>query len=296
ALLQYQPKDKITFHLMDKYTRNQDTFNIIDATLENNRVYDSNILGAGIDWQVSDRLTAKLDYNNHFLTYEDEINNFMDRVDNGFNWFLFYEYSPKTNFFIEYQFLLVSYDEELVANNGNNNLFVGINWQPTVKTALMIKSGYQLINYDYEKENYEDPEELDELAEGNDATMNLEAQGIWQMTQRSNLLLNSKYSIEETDSQRALNKAVFIARLGFDYRFTNRLRANIDFIYENSDYAQYDHVSRVDDRYYFKPGLGFALNKRLSAKVYYLFDEKDSTLDELDYDSNTLGIGLRGSF
>ena len=115
------------------------------------------------------------------------------------------------------------------------------------------------------------------------------------MSRKSSLLLNAKYNIEQTDSIQALNKSVLAGRIAFDYRFTNRLRGDINFIYEDSEYEQFAGENRLDERWYLKPELQYALRKWLFFNLYCSFDKKDSNFDELDYESRSIGIGVRGS-
>jgi hypothetical protein len=89
---------------------------------------------------------------------------------------------------------------------------------------------------------------------------------------------------------------VFVARIAFDHRFTKRIRADINLVYEDSDYAMFNGGPRLDKRWYLKPELRFAVNKWLAAGIYYSFDKKDSNFDQLDYTTNTFGINLRSSF
>jgi hypothetical protein len=297
ALIQYQPKFRINVHLLDKYTHSQDIFNVSEATLENNRVYDSNIFGLGVDWKFTDKVSLQAAYRHFYLEYEDDENDFLNRTDNGASCGFFYDYSPKTIFFLDYQFLLAAYEEDDMPDNGNSYINLGMNWQATVKTSFMFKAGYQLVNYDFEvPEEYDDAESADDLVNDGEAEVSFEAQANWQIIQKSTLILNTKYSIDQTDSRQALSKTVFVGRVGLDYRLTGRVRADINFIYENSDYALWEGGSRIDDRWFFKPQLQFALRKWLSFNVFYSFDKKDSNFDELDYETNTLGLGARVVF
>lgn len=287
AMLQYKPADPITLQLLDKYTHSQDIFNMAEATSENDRVYDSNIFGAGAAWYSEDKFSIKAGYRNFFLEYDDVINDFMNRTDNGFDCALYYEYSDKTNFFAQYQYIMAEYDKKKMPDNDNNFLSLGVNWQTTVKTTLMAKAGYQTVDYD----DLGTPS-LDD----SDSSFFFESQGIWQATFKTSLLLNAKYSIEQTDSEQALNKSVFALRLALDHRFTDRLRGDINFVYEQSDYVQFIGEDRNDDRWYLKPELQFALNKWLFLNAYCSYDTKDSNYEGLDYDTKTIGIGVRGSF
>jgi len=292
AMLQYKPFDKLSFQALDKYTHSQDIFNLAEATADNNRVYDSNVFGLGAAWYSRDRFSVKGGYRNFFVEYDEAVNDFMNRTDNGFDIALYYEHSAKTNFFLEYQYLMAEYDEKKMPDNDNNFLAAGVNWQATVKTNLMAKAGYQGVSYD----ELEQGSSLASVYDDSESNFYFESQGIWQATYKTSLLLNAKYSIEQSDSEQALNKTVLAFRLALDHRFTDRLRGDVNFVYENSDYAQFSGEDRSDDRWYLKPELLYAVNKWLFLSAYCSFDSKDSNYDGLDYDTNTFGIGVRGSF
>jgi hypothetical protein len=288
GLIQYRPgTSKLNLRLMDKYSRSQDIFNVSEISTPKSRVYDSNVLAAGGDWYISEKFSLKADYRNFFLIYDEEANQFMDRVDNGLDASLYYRYSPKTNFFLNYQYYSVAYDQDTMPDNSNSFLHLGMNWQATVKTSLMTKLGYQYIDYETLEQRPHLPD--------SDSLLSFEAQGIWQASLKSNLILNSKYSVEQTDSILALNKTVFALRLGGDYRFTDKIRGDVNLIYENSEYDQFQGPDRTDDRYYFRPEVQFALNKWLFLGVYYSYDYKKSTIKALEYTTTTLGLGLRGT-
>jgi len=287
ALVQYKPSDPITLQLLDKYTHGQDIFNIAEATSSNDRVYDSNIFGAGVAWYSENKFSVKANYRNFFLGYDEAINDFMDRTDNGFDVALYYAHSDKTNFFVQYQYLLAEYDNKKMPDNTNNFLGVGANWQATVKTTLMAKAGYQQVDYD---------DLLGVHFDDSASNFFFELQGIWQATYKTSFLLNSKYSTEQSDSAQAFSKDVLAFRLALDHRFTERLRGDVNLVYENSDYNQYSGNTRSDDRWYVKPELQFAVNKWLFLNAYCSYDTKNSNYDGLDYDTTTLGFGVRGAF
>ncbi len=285
GMFQYNPSTSLTLQLADSYSLDQDQFDLTNATADNQRVFGSNVFMASVDWQIVEKISAIAKYTNFALAYDGSINNFLDRSDNGFDIVAYYDYSPKTNFFLQYRTLLASYDEEydgINRENSNDFFYAGVNWKSTVKTSLMVKGGYQLVDYD--SDEYEDQDNFTG-----------EIQWNWFATVKSNVIVDAVYSVEQSDSQFALNKTVFTGRLGFTHRFTNRLRGSLDLIYENSDYEQLTDYTRTDDRYYFKPGVQYALWKWLSLNAYYMFDSKDSNEDILDYDTNIFGVGIRGT-
>jgi hypothetical protein len=285
GMFQYNPSTSLTLQLADSYSLDQDQFDISNATEDNQRIYGSNVFMASIDWQIVEKFSAIAKYTNFALAYDDSINEFLDRSDNGFDIAAYYDYSPKTNFFLEYRTLIASYDDDfdgINRENNNNFIYAGVNWHSTVKTTLMAKVGYQMVDYD--SDEYEDEDNFTG-----------ELQWNWFATVKSNMIVDAVYSVEQSDSQLAINKTVFTGRVGFYHRFTNRLRGNLDLIYENSDYEQLIEYDRTDDRYYIKPEVQYAVWKWLSINAYYMYESKDSNQDFLDYDTNIFGIGLKGT-
>lgn len=284
GMFQYNVTTDLSLQLIDRFTRNQDMFDITNATEDNQRIYNSNLFTGGADWQLSEKISTTLAYNHFNLMYDDDINKGFDRTDNGFNFFAFYDYSVKTNFFFQYRYLFASYDEFNANDNSNNYLYGGINWQSTVKTSLMAKAGYQKVEYDND--------ELDD----NPGTFSFEVQMNWRATVKTSLLFDATYSIEQSDSYGALNKKVFAARVGYEQQFTDRFRGSVNFIYESSDYDQFDDLPREDDRYFLKPELQYAFRRWLRGELSYSFDTRSSSNELLDYDTNIFMLGISGSF
>ncbi len=285
---QYNPTERISLVVNDAFSHDQDVFNITNATSENQRIYSDNVFHAKVDWEITTKFSASAAYDNYALMYDNDVNNYLDRVDHGLDVYGYYDYSPKTNFFLEYRIIQSKYDEVdiygLSQDNMNNYLYGGLNWQTSVSTSLTGKAGYQDKTYDSDAfKNQSDT-----------GSFTYQLQWNWLITNKSSLLVKSAYNIEETDSVYFLSKTVFSNRLGYTHRFTNRLRGNFLFIYENSDYDQLEDLSRTDDRYYFNIGLEYAFLKWLALDASYSYDQKDSNIDRLDYDTNFFRIGITG--
>ncbi len=287
GMAQYNPSPKLSFILTDKFAYDQDQFNRTNATSDNQRIYGNNLFLASAAWQISSKFATTLSYDNYTLVYDNDINGFLDRADHGFDFYFYYDYSPKTNFFVEYRIIQSVYDEQdqgYDKDSTSNYLFGGINWQSSVSTSFSGKAGYQDKTYD--SDQYQD--------QNNKGAFAYQLQWDWLMTDKSSLLLKTTYSTEETDTLAALFKSVWSNRLGFTHRFTNRLRGDMQFIYENSDYDLLEDLSRTDDRYFFDIGLQFAFYKWLSLGAAYTFDMKDSNIDLLDYETNYFQLMLTG--
>ena len=283
ALARYRLTNRLTLQFLDRYTHSQDQFDSSNATVDNQRTYKSNLIRAGGVWDFSEKFSTKLDYKNFSLAYEDNINDILDRKDNGLNWKIYYEYSEKTNFFLQYAYIYSNYDVYDEKNNGNNYIFVGTNWQVTDKTLLKAKVGYQ-------KDSYKD-----DLIANNPGTFTFELQANWKMTVKTSFAFDATYGIEQSDSETALYKKIFSSRIGYEQRFTDRLRGLINFRYEDSAYHQFGGPPRENNRYYIKSSLQYAFKRWLTAELFYIYDKSNSTEDLSNYSTNTVNFNIKFS-
>ncbi len=113
GLFRYNFRGGLSLQALNSYIHGQDQFGLDSATNENLRRYDSNIFMATADWDMTEKLRAKVDYSNFILDYDDEQNDFLDRTDNVADIYGYYKYSPKTAFFLQYRYVDVGYDTDV---------------------------------------------------------------------------------------------------------------------------------------------------------------------------------------
>jgi len=282
GLFRYNLRGGLSLQVLDSYSSDRDRFGIDSATDENLRRYQSNIFMATADWDMTEKLRAKVDYSNFILEYDDEQNDFLDRTDNVADIYGFYKYSPKTAFFLQYRYADVGYDTAVDKDNKQHYGYGGIQWDTTEKLALSFKAGYQ-------KREYEEDEVATE-ADWDGFIFDLRS--LYRFTEKTQFSLDAYSRSEESDSSFAADRQVLGVFANYQQRFTDKFSGLIDFIYEFSDYSQVVDVDRDDDRYYIKPALRYQFREWMMTELAYSFDKRDSTVDILDYDTNTVILNL----
>lgn len=282
GLFRYNLRGGLSLQVLDSYSHDRDRFGIDSATDENLRRYQSNIFMGTADWDFTEKLRAKVDYSNFILDYDDEQNDFLDRTDNVADIYGFYKYSPKTAFFLQYRYADVGYDTDAQKDNTQHYGYGGIQWDTTEKLALYFKAGYQ-------KREYED-EVIATESDWDGFTFDLRS--LYRFTEKTQFSLNAYSRSEESDSSFAADRQVLGVFANYQQRFTDKFSGLIDFIYEFSDYSQVVDVDRDDDRYYIKPALRYQFREWMMTELAYSFDKRDSTVDILDYDTNTVILNL----
>ena len=285
GLFQYNLHGGLSLQVVDRYTHGQDRFDAGSSTADGVRRYNSNIFQGAGDWDFSDKFRAKLDYRNFILDYTDEQDDFLDRTDNSISAYAIYKYSPKTDFFLEYRFVDVSYDhaDGEIKDNDNNFVYGGVHWATTEKTSLLLKAGYQKKNYD---------DELVDNLNSNPDGFTFEGELDYRFTVKTNVVIKLSHEIEETDSSVALNKKVLAASLLYNQQFSDRWKGVCYFGYENADYDQVLAMDRDDDRFVIRPAIRYLFRDWLMGELRYTYDTRSSSNDFYDYNTNRVMLSL----
>jgi len=285
SMFQYNLRSGLTLQVVDRYTYGQDRFDAGSSTANGIRRFNSNIFQGTADWDFSEKFRAKLDYTNFLLDYTDEQDSFLDRTDNSGAVYAIYKYSPKTDFFVEYRLIDVSYDHYSaeVKDNTNHFGYVGMNWDTTEKLSLRMKAGYQKKNYDDDRADN---------VNSNPDGFAFEGELDYQFTVKTDVALKLSHKIEETDSSVALNKKVFAASLFYNQQFSERWKGICHIGFENADYDQIIPVERDEDRFVFSPGIEYFFRDWLMGELKYTYDTRNSTDDFFDYNTNRVMLSL----
>ncbi len=322
GMLQFNLKSGLSLRVLDRYSQDQDKFDVNSYTLSdvtlatdeislsnpsNVRRYKNNAAGAALNWDVTEKITARLDYTNFLLKYDGATNEWLNRTDNSFSGYLYYNYSVKTSIFAEYRYVDAHYndghngmnpndDDVQTRDNQQNFMYGGIDWQATGKTSLMIKAGYQDKSYDAEEFS-------------TDNTFSYEVVGKYRVTEKTSLNLSVYKALEETNTFETYGKDTTRVTLSYHQRIFNRLTAAVNFGYTHDDYAQnysdkedidiflkFLPDGREDDRYTIKPSLQYVFRDWLMGELSYSYDTRDSSLDLYTYDSNTFMLSLHSAW
>ncbi len=282
----------LSFELVDHYTRSQDRFDIGNFLGETSlRRYDSNIALFNVIWDITEKIGLKVDYSNFFLDYKEVDDAFLNRTDNAFSLYGIFTFSPKTALFLEYRYIDVSYDTETDKDNDQDSVYGGISWIASTKTSIDFKAGYQTREYKDKAVN--DISENSSNSNNDGLIFELDVQ--YKVTQKTSLSLGMHHQIEETDSAEALDKRILGGTFRYNQEFAEDFIGMLDFTYENADYNQITGPKRDDDRFILRPALQYVFNDWLMAELAYTWEQRDSTDEIYEYDTNTVSFSLNSA-
>lgn len=282
GLARYNLKSGISLQALDRFARDNDMFDIGSVLRDTQRKYYSNFLELTADWEISERLRVKGNYNNFYLEYDEDIDAWLNRRDNAFGLYGYVNFTEKSAFFLNYDYVDVAYEDEYdTKDNEQHFIYLGWDWASTEKTDLLLKLGYQKKDYDDNSIFTDDP---DEFA--------FELQGEHDFTEKTKLITIISRKMEETDSSVAYGKTVLALWVHLAHEFTQRLSGLIDVRFENADYDQIIPTERDDDRLFIRPAVQYIFNDWFMAEGAYSYDKRDSTDDLFDYDTNTFYLLL----
>lgn len=279
GLLRYNMPTGLGLQLVDRYTKGEDDFNVSTAARDQEREFYSNLFMATADWSITEKLRTKLDYTNFYLSYDDEINRFLDRTDNGVDLYGYFTYSPKTDLFLQYQFVRADYDESTRLDSDSNFFYGGLEWDATGKTELLAKIGYQTKSFD------------NALVEKNDFDgFVYQLRLRYNYSEKTRLQLASYRTNEAADVFGASDQTVLGVAFRYDQKFTDKLSGSFDFIYEDIEYSNVDIITqqdRDDDTFTARPALQYLFRRWLMFELAYEYEKRDSNEDIYEYDVNT---------
>ena len=287
GLYRYNMKNGLSLQILDRYSHDNDDFDIGAVARTSQRQYDSNLLELSADWEISERIRAKVNYNNFYLNYDEDADSFLNRDDNAIGLYGYLNYTETSSFFINYDYIDVSYDDEDfdAKNNDQQFIYVGWDWASTDKTDLLIKIGYQ-------KKKYND----NTIFTDNPDDFAFELQGEHDFTEKTKLITIITRKMEETDSFVASGIDLLAAWFRLSHDFSQRLSAQLDLSYENADYDQIIPVERDDDRYTIRPAVQYIFNDWFMGELAYSYEKRNSTQEIFDYKTNTFYLYLNFAF
>ncbi|MBW1635626.1 MAG: outer membrane beta-barrel protein [Deltaproteobacteria bacterium] len=279
GMLGYNLRGGLGMQVVDRYTHGEDELDASTLLREQARAYDSNLLLAIADWDVTEKVRTKLEYNNFYLSYEDDINSFMDRVDNGADLYGYYNYSLKTALFLEYKYINAVYDRSSLRDNDSHFFYGGIEWDSTEKTDMLFKLGYQKKIFDDE---FLDDDDWDGVV--------FDLQLRYRYSEKTHLSFDFYRTNDASDSYQASDQTVLGAVVKYDQKFSDKLSGSLDFAYEDIDYSNAHLVvaaDRDDDTFAARPALQYLFRRWLMFELAYEYETRASTDDFFEYDTNT---------
>ena len=285
GMLRYNMPSGLSLMAVDRYMRDSDRFDVGSDTGVAESKFGSNVLLATGDWNITEKLRAKFNYSNFYLGYDEDIDAFKDRVDNGFDLAGYFNFSVKTAFFLQGKFVDVKFDTAKVNDNQQDFIFGGIKWDTTEKVSLMAKAGVQnkeFVNGD-----------SGATKRGDYSGLALDIQAKYKFTPKTQFTFDVYRANEETDSTVASDKTVLGASLGYSQKITDKITGSFAAKLEDAEYSQLVAKDRDDVRFSLQPAARYLFREWLMGEVSYQFEKRDSTDDLFDYQTNTIFANIK---
>lgn len=284
GMFRYNMRGGLALQLVDRYTHGEDELEAGSLTRGQNRGFDSNLFMAIADWDITEKFRVKADYINFVLGYDEELNRFLDRVDNGFDLYGYFNYSLKTSFFLEYKLIDAAYDDRTQVDNTSHFLYGGIKWDTTEKLALLLKVGYQKKKFEHV-----------DLGQSDFEGFVYDLQFTYRYSEKTSFKLDTYRTNEETDNFLAYDQTVLGANFTYNQKFSEKWSGSLGIGYDYAQYSNFDIVvekDRDDKSFSIRPAVEYLFREWLMLELAYEYDTRESTVDLFDYDTNTVMLSI----
>jgi hypothetical protein len=268
----------LSLDAMDQYHINHEpNDNGIERRIDK---YTDNLFDFLAVYETPERFRFRFDYSNYDLYYAGSINDYRNRNDNSFSFYVFYRLKPKTSVFVEYDFADIEYVTNTDSDSTEDRYFAGFDWNVTAKTKGRVKLGYMQKNFKSSNVNNQDDFSLEIQAEHN-------------FTPKRALKLIAFRRFNESsfiDSPSSLSTGGSISWL---QRFTDKWSATLEFSYSRDEYNGPITIfgvtdERHDDIFSVAPALRYKPRDWLIVDLAYIYASRDSNFDIFDYVKNSV--------
>ena len=229
-------------------------------------------------------LFADDSYDRYFQAeYGDGLNR--NRVNVGAK--LFYNVSPKTNFFAEYMYSDIAYETNKDNNSTGNTVGLGVEGDITATVNGIAKVTYAMRDYENDVPGVNNYNDL----------FGYYVALQWQPTDRNTIRLSGERSMQESMYGSNRYYADTLVSLYASQKIFDKWTASLTLGWENMAYDRYEgNTKRNDDLYTIRPALDYQFKDWLSAGVWYQFRTRQSNTNPFDYNRNQAGIYAKALF
>ncbi len=268
----------LELHVDDKFRRSHDLRGeTLDTELD---FYRDNLFHSSAAYAFGDRYKVQLDYSNYALTYDADRNNFRNFMANSFAGYAYYRVMPKTSVFVEYEYVIVEFDESPALNSKEHHFLGGVTWDITGKTQGTVKVGYGLKDFN-------------DSSIGGFSGLILEASIRHNLTSRDSVSIRISRATHETD----LLGDDFIVSTSASAEYTRRLTGKISgkagIEYFRDVYSGL--IPKTDNMWRASAGLSYQFKKWLLTEAGYSYTIRNSTIDAFDYSNNAVFFRIVGT-
>lgn len=193
----------------------------------------------------------------------------------------YYQVAPATDLVVDVSQTEVTYDYLIdgaeTLDSTNSSILVGLQWESTAATSGFAKIGYQQKDFDSASR---------EEFSGFDWELGV----TWQPIDRSTIEFATRSDTNETNGE-----GNFIQRRSYgavwNHKWLDRVSSRasfafIDDIYEGSVNNREDDITQLSF------AVDYQFRRWLNFEFAYQYDERESTVETIDYDRNLISIGV----
>lgn len=207
-----------------------------------------------------------------------------NRVDVGAK--IYYNFTPKSNVFVEYAFSDTVYRENQANNSVGHKVGLGINTQIASKVSGTAEITYDMRDYSHDRG----------FATNHPDLIGYYTALTWNATARDTFTLAGERDMEETIFGDNRYFADSVVSLAMKHQFNSKWAAALTTAWENLHYSvSVNDKKRNDNLFTVRPEVNYAFQDWLVGSVWYQFRTRNSNMD-YDYDSNKAGIMIRAIF
>lgn len=273
GMLVYRTRGGLSLELFDVLNHERDVYGSGTSILLDK--YDKNLFGGSLGYEFTPKLKFRGDYSWHNLGYVHDRNQYRDRDDQTGSAYVFFKALPKTAFFVQYEYTLIQYDQQVQSDSNEHHYYAGVDWDVTEKSRGRLKFGAG--QKDYERVSLEDQDDF-----------LVELRTDHQLTGKTGLTFKAVRRSNESDIQGLDSKLSTQVEFALSSQLTKKISALISGYYLNDEYrgSARPLAQRQDDYYNAGIGFGYDLAQWLNASIGYAYTKRNSNMNEYDFDSN----------
>lgn len=278
GMLKFSSQSRLSLELADVYERNSDPYGTGGKPERTLDTYDANLFNVILLGRLSPKVLLRADYGLYRLNYADTSNSELDRSDDSYSGYIFFQTTPKTALFLQGEHITIDYENKNKIDPQHNNYYLGIEMQTSANTRSRLKAGYGVQDYGASEED----------------NFLLEAQLDYFFTAKTSAYLQGTRRVLETDQAGAWSILSHRALLGYRQRMAAKWQGETNLFFNRNDYNGTVTIgNRIASDYYLdefggRVTLGFSPMTWMDLSLGYEYRERDSNFDNEDFRNNTV--------
>ncbi|MFP7754047.1 outer membrane beta-barrel protein [Thermodesulfobacteriota bacterium B35] len=283
GFFQYNLPVGLRIEAADQFHRSFEPFGVDGSGPGHLYKYNANIFLLSFKYNPGGQFRLQGDYSNFFLDYDDEIKNFNNRVDNGVNFYIWHDYSPKTSFFFNEKYVHLDFDTDRSKNSDQYDTSIGFRWLPSDKTRFRVKMGY--VNRIYDD---------DTVPSANGALVEMNA--FYRFTIKTSLQLSAASLLNIPNESVYNYRRDNLLRLMYLQEITEKFIFGFSGKMGQLTYKGNRIAEREDNIYTIGPYIQYKMRDWLGARMGYTYEKRSSDLERYDFTNNMVSLRIQASF